>query len=364
MVNERYMKIVIMAGGTGGQVFPALAVAEVLRAHGHELAWMGTQTGLEVGVAARAGIPMECIQVGGVRGKDMATLLKAPFTVLRAVAEARAIFQRFKPKVALGMGGFASGPGGLAARLLGCPLVLHEQNAIPGMTNRVLSHVAIQVLEGFPKSFAASRHAHYVGNPVRAGITELSPPEIRFANRAGKGRLLVIGGSQGARVLNDNVPPALAQLDAALCPEVWHQTGVRDAGRVVSAYRKFGVVARVMPFIEDMTAAYGWADLALCRAGALTVSELAVAGLGAVLVPFAAAVDDHQSRNAAFLADASASELLPESKISPQTLSTLLAHLLRDRNLMLGMAKRARALAKADAAEKVAEVCLQVGALA
>jgi len=358
------MKIVIMAGGTGGHVFPALAVAEVLRARGHQLAWMGTETGLEARVATSAGIPMECINVGGVRGKDMVTLLKAPFILLRAVIQARAIFQRVKPQAALGMGGFASGPGGLAARLLGCPMVLHEQNAVPGMTNRVLSHVATRVLEGFPGSFVASRHAHYVGNPVRAGITELPVPETRFANRAGKVRLLMIGGSQGARVLNSNLPMALAQLDAALCPEVWHQTGVRDAEQVISAYRKCGVVARVVPFIEDMAAAYDWADLVLCRAGALTVSELAAAGLGAVLVPFAAAVDDHQSRNAAFLVNAGAAELLPESQISPQTLGALLARLLCDRNIMLAMAKRARALAKADAAEKVAEVCLQVGGLA
>lgn len=355
------MRIVIMAGGTGGHVFPALAVAEVLRTRGHQLAWMGTQTGLEARVAASAGIPMECINVGGVRGKGVLTLLKAPYTLMNAIIQARAVFRRFKPQVALGMGGYASGPGGLTARLLGCPLVLHEQNAVPGMTNRVLSHVATQVLEGFPGSFVASRHAHYVGNPVRTAIAQLPAPEIRFAKRSGRGRLLVIGGSQGARVLNNNLPLALAQSDAAVCPEVWHQTGVRDEDQVMRAYRNRGITARVTPFIEDMAAAYGWADLVLCRAGALTVSELAAAGVGAVLVPFAAAVDDHQNRNAAYLIAAGAAGLLPESQVTPPTLATSLTHLLRDRGTLLNMAMRARALAKADAAENVAEACLQVG---
>jgi UDP-N-acetylglucosamine--N-acetylmuramyl-(pentapeptide) pyrophosphoryl-undecaprenol N-acetylglucosamine transferase len=358
------MKIVIMAGGTGGHVFPALAVSEVLRARGHELIWMGTRSGLEARVVTSAGISMEWVEVSGVRGKGFATLLKAPFTLLGAVAQARAIFQRHKPQVALGMGGFASGPGGLAARLTGCPLVLHEQNAIPGLTNRVLSHVASRVLEGFPGSFAASRGAHYTGNPVRSDIAKLPAPEIRFANRDGRRRLLVIGGSQGARVLNENVPPALAQLDAALSPEVWHQTGIHYGEQVTASYRQRGINARVEPFIEDMAEAYRWADLVLCRAGALTVAELAAAGVGAVLVPFAAAVDDHQTRNAAFLVDAGAAELLPEAEISPQSLSSLISRLLRERNVLLEMARHARALAEADAAERVADACLQAGGLA
>jgi UDP-N-acetylglucosamine--N-acetylmuramyl-(pentapeptide) pyrophosphoryl-undecaprenol N-acetylglucosamine transferase len=357
------MKIVIMAGGTGGHVFPALAVAEVLRARGHELIWMGTRTGLETRVATGAGIPMLRVSVGGVRGKDMLTRLKAPFTLTRAIVQAIAVFRRFKPQVALGMGGYASGPGGLAARLLGCPLILQEQNAVPGMTNRVLSHVATQVLEGFPGSFPASRRVHYVGNPVRAAIAQLPAPGIRFARHSGSRRLLVIGGSQGARVLNENTPLALAQMDSGLCPEVWHQTGVHDADQVMQAYSTHGITARITPFIEDMAAAYDWADLVLCRAGALTVSELAAAGVGALLVPLAAAVDDHQSRNAAFLVAGGAAEVLPELQLTPATLGTLLTRLLRDQQALLGMAKRARALAKADAAEKVADSCLQAGGL-
>ena len=231
------------------------------------------------------------------------------------------------------------------------------------MTNRVLSHVAARVLEGFPKSFTAFRHAEYVGNPVRADITALPIPETRFATRAGGIRLLVMGGSQGAQVLNDNVPQALAQLDTELRFQVWHQTGARDAESVAARYREYGIDARVTAFIEDMTEAYGWADLALCRAGALTLAELAAAGLGAVLVPFAAAVDDHQARNAQFLVKAGAAESLPQSQISTLTLASLLDRLLRDRRALLDMAKRARALAKPDAAVKVAEACLQAGGL-
>ncbi|MGA9854424.1 MAG: undecaprenyldiphospho-muramoylpentapeptide beta-N-acetylglucosaminyltransferase [Gammaproteobacteria bacterium] len=358
------MKIVIMAGGTGGHVFPALAVAEVLRERSHEVVWLGTQTGLEMRVATSAGIPIECISVGGVRGKGMLTLLKAPLTLLKAIVQSRAILRRFQPQVALGMGGYASGPGGLAARLFGCPLVLHEQNAVPGMTNRVLSHVATQVLEGFPGSFGPSRQARYIGNPVRHAIVQLPPPAARFAERSGSRRLLVIGGSQGARVLNNNLPLAVAKLDAPLRPEIWHQTGVRDADQVSQAYRTHAIAARVTAFIEDMAAAYGWADLVLCRAGALTVSELATAGVGAVLVPFAAAVDDHQSRNAAFLVNAGAAELLPESQFTPATLGDLLKRLLGDRDTLLSMAQRARALARTDAAEKVADACLQAGGYA
>ncbi|MGA9852167.1 MAG: undecaprenyldiphospho-muramoylpentapeptide beta-N-acetylglucosaminyltransferase [Gammaproteobacteria bacterium] len=358
------MKIVIMAGGTGGHVFPALAVADVLRTRGHEVIWIGTQHGLEARVVPAAGIPVEWIEVGGIRGKGLATLLKSPFRIARAMTQAFHILKHLHPAVVLGMGGFTSGPGGLSARLLGCPLVLHEQNAAPGFTNRVLSRVAKRVLEGFPASFAAPRHAQYVGNPVRAVIAALPLPEIRFAARTGPLRVLVIGGSQGAKVLNDTVPLALAQLDAAPHPEIWHQTGERDAPSVAAAYRTGGLTARVMPFIEDMAQAYAWADLAVCRAGALTIAELAAAGLGAVLVPFAEAVDDHQTRNAEFLLWAGAAELMNQSQLSPLTLAALLKRLLLDRSTLLEMAKRARVLAKPDAAVKVADACLQAGGLA
>lgn len=355
---------VIMAGGTGGHVFPALAVADVLRAKGHAVTWIGTRQGLEARVVPAAGIPMEWIDVGGVRGKGMVTKLKAPFVLSRALLQAMTIFRRLKPAAALGMGGFASGPGGLAARLTGCPLVLHEQNATPGFTNRVLSHVTKNVLEGFPDAFAPSRHAEHVGNPVRDAIAGLPPPEERFAKRQGPKRLLIIGGSQGAKPLNENLPAAIAQLDAKSRPEILHQTGAKDAERVSARYQELGVEARVAPFIEDMAAAYAWADLAVCRSGALTIAELAAAGLGSVLVPYAAAVDDHQTKNAAYLVDEGAARLIAQRDASPDALAVQLRELLTDRDLLLEMAKHARAAARTDAAQKVAARCLAAGGLA
>ncbi|MBU6470860.1 MAG: undecaprenyldiphospho-muramoylpentapeptide beta-N-acetylglucosaminyltransferase [Gammaproteobacteria bacterium] len=350
-----------MAGGTGGHVFPALAVADVLRARGHEVSWIGTRAGLEARVVPAAGFAMQWIDVGGLRGKGWGSLLMSPWRVAHALQQARRIFRRLRPAVALGMGGFASGPGGLVARLSGCPLVLHEQNAVPGVTNRVLSYMARRVLEGFPGSFSAARRAEYVGNPVRSAIAALPPPEARFAGRGAALRVLVIGGSQGAQVLNQTVPAALAQWQALPRPEVWHQTGARDVEAVAKAYRKHGIQARVTAFIEDMAGAYGWADLAVCRAGALTIAELTAAGLGAVLVPFAAAVDDHQTHNAQFLVRAAAAELLPQAALSAASLLAVLHRVAMDRQMLLAMAQRARTLAKPHAALKVAEACLRAG---
>ena len=354
--------IVIMAGGTGGHVFPALAVADVLRERGHAVTWIGTRQGLEARVVPAAGIPMEWIEVGGVRGKGVSALLKTPFMLSRALVQALAVFRRLKPAAALGMGGFASGPGGIAARLAGCPLVVHEQNAVPGVTNRILSRMSGYVLEGFPGSFPARRRARYVGNPVRSAIAALPPPERRFTGRSGPRRLLVIGGSQGARVLNLNVPAAVANLEAGSV-EVLHQTGVKDAEAVSTLYRDHKVEARVTPFIDDMAAAYAWADLAVCRSGALTIAELSAAGLGALLVPFAAAADDHQTKNARFLVEQGAALLLAQSAATTEALAGALQVLLQDRERPLAMARAARALARGDAAELVADVCLKAGGL-
>ena len=356
--------IVIMAGGTGGHVFPALAVADVLRKKGHAVTWIGTRQGLEARVVPAAGIPMEWIDISGVRGKGASTMLKSPFTLARAIFQALGIFRRLQPAAALGMGGFASGPSGLAARLAGCPRVLHEQNAVPGVTNRILSRLSRHVLEGFPHSFPPGRHARHVGNPVRSAISALPPPEQRFAGRTGPLRLLVIGGSQGARALNENLPKAVALLSARRRPEVLHQVGARDAEAVTAKYQALSVEARVAPFIDDMAAAYAWADLAVCRSGALTVAELSAAGLGAVLVPFAAAVDDHQTKNAAFLVGNGAARLLAQSAATPEALAALLDELLADRSVPAQMARQARLLALADAAEQVAQECLQAGGLA
>ncbi|HEX5339937.1 MAG TPA: undecaprenyldiphospho-muramoylpentapeptide beta-N-acetylglucosaminyltransferase [Gammaproteobacteria bacterium] len=353
--------IVIMAGGTGGHIFPALAVAEVLRSRGHAVTWIGTRDGLEARLVPDAGIPVEWIDVRGVRGKGLAALLKSPFMLVRALLQALRILHRLRPRVALGMGGFVSGPGGIAARLSGCPLVLHEQNAVPGLTNRVLSHIASRVMEGFPGSFPAPRHAEYVGNPVRVGIAALPPPTERFADRSGVSRLLVLGGSRGARVLNATLPLAVARLDAVSRPEVWHQTGVHDVETVAAGYREQGIPARVTAFIDDMAEAYAWADLAVCRSGALTIAELTAAGLGAVLVPFAAAVDDHQTRNARFLTQSGAAERLTQERLSAETLAPVLQRLCSDRTRLLSMAMRARTLSRSDAATRVADACLQLG---
>ena len=354
---------VVMAGGTGGHIFPALAVADVLRSKGHAVTWIGTRHGLEARLVPAAGYPMEWIDVGGMRGKGLGAWLKSPFVLSRALTQSLSIFRRLKPAAALGMGGFASGPGGIAARLAGCPLVLHEQNAVPGLTNRVLSRLTKNVLEGFPGAFGPGRHAEHVGNPVRGSIAALLAPEQRFAKRKGQPHLLVIGGSQGAHSLNENLPAAIAELSKRRRPEILHQTGPKDLEKVTARYAELGVQARVTAFIDDMAAAYAWADLAVCRSGALTIAELAAAGLGAVLVPFAAAVDDHQTRNAAFLVDEDAARLVPQKEATPAALATQLEELLGDRTMLLEMAKHARAVARTDAAERVATRCLAAGGL-
>ena len=350
--------VLIMAGGTGGHVFPALAVAERLRAHGIPTVWMGTRRGLEATLVPKAEIPIEWIGVAGLRGKGLGQKLAMPLITGRALWQARVILQRLQPRVVLGMGGFASGPGGLMARLLGIPLVVHEQNAIAGLTNRILARIASQVLEAFPNTFPAARQAMTVGNPVRNLIAALPPPAKRFAERQGRLRLLVLGGSQGALVLNQRVPQALALLRESELPKVWHQAGGQLHQAAEAAYRDAGITARLTPFIEDIAEAYGWADLVVCRAGALTIAELAVAGVGALLVPFPFAVDDHQTANAHFLAQGGAALLVQQAELNAERLAAILRDLLGDRTQLLRMAEAARSLAKIEAAEQVARVCL------
>jgi len=351
--------IVIMAGGTGGHVFPALAVAEQLRARGVPVVWMGTRRGLEARLVPQAGIPIEWIGVAGLRGHGLRRLVTAPVMLTQALLQAGGILRRLQPRLVLGMGGFASGPGGLMARLLGIPLVVHEQNALAGMTNRWLSRLADRVLEAFPGSFPPPRRALAVGNPVRASIAALPEPAQRFADRAGRPRLLVVGGSQGALALNQLLPAALALVPAAQRPEVWHQAGGALQAAAAQAYKAAGVAVQLQPFIEDMAAAYSWADLVLCRAGALTVAELAAAGVGAVLVPFPHAVDDHQTANARFLESSGAALIAPQAGLNPEQLAALLQTLLSDRARLLAMAQAARGLARADAAAQVASICLE-----
>jgi len=349
--------VLIMAGGTGGHIFPGLAVAAELRARGIPVLWLGSAGGLETRLVPQAGVPIETLAIGGIRGKGVFTLLMAPLRIARAVLAAWRIVRRVRPRGALALGGFACGPGGIAAWLARVPLVVHEQNSIPGATNRTLSHFARKSLCGFSGALA---QGEWVGNPVRAEISAVAPPVQRWANRAGALRLLVLGGSQGARALNERVPQALAKLSAR--PEVRHQCGAKFAETARDAYANAGVAASVEPFIDDMAAAYAWADLVVCRAGALTLAELAAAGAGSVLVPFPFAVDDHQTANARAWVDAGAALLLPESEASAERLASLLGELLGDRARLLAMAQAAHTLAKPDAAVRIADACLGVAA--
>lgn len=349
------MKLLIMAGGTGGHVYPALAVAQHLRALGHEIVWMGAPNSFESRVVPAQGIALEPIQVWGLRGKGVAKLLQAPLLIARAVAQALSILGRVRPDVVLGMGGFAAGPGGLAAWLSRRPLVIHEQNAAAGLTNRALARLARRVLEAFPGTF---KNARTVGNPVRTGFAELPSPEQRL-DRSGPARVLIVGGSQGARALNERVPQALALLAAGERPAIRHQAG-RTLEVAQHAYLTAGVTAEVTAFIDDMPAAMAWADLVICRAGASTIAELSAAGCASVLVPFPAAVDDHQTRNAEYLASAGAAVLIQESTLSAERLAVLLRELLADRHRLVAMALAARTRAWTDATTAIADECLRL----
>jgi UDP-N-acetylglucosamine--N-acetylmuramyl-(pentapeptide) pyrophosphoryl-undecaprenol N-acetylglucosamine transferase len=353
--------VIIMAGGTGGHVFPALAAAKVLRERGIPVVWLGVPDSMEARLVPANGFPIEWVRVRGIRGKGLKAWALAPFRIASAVIAAARVMRRLKPRAALGAGGYVSGPGGIAAWLLRIPLLIHEQNAIAGLTNRWLARFATCVLEAFPGSFGAGVHALNVGNPVRADIASLPEPRVRFAGRGPKVRLLVFGGSQGAQRLNAMVPEALARLDPARRPEVRHQAGERGLEAARAAYLGCRVEAEVSAFIDDMAAAYAWADLALCRAGAMTVAELQAAGLGALLVPFAAATDDHQTKNAEAMVRVGAGKILAEHDLTPDSLSAGIAELTASRPRLLEMASAARAARNVDAAARLADLCLAVG---
>ena len=350
----------IMAGGTGGHVFPALATVHELQGSGVHCEWLGTARGIEAEVVPAAGLKLHCISVSGLRGKGKLGLLLAPFRLLWALFQALKVMRQVKPDVVLGMGGFASGPGGVAARLMGIPLVIHEQNALAGMTNKLLSRVAQRVLEAFDNGFQGKVKTQQVGNPVRGPILQMGDPERRFSERQGPLRLLVVGGSLGAKALNETIPEYLATLPAAERPEVWHQTGKRTFEETYQRYSELGLQANVVPFIEDMSEAYGWADLVICRAGALTVSELAIAGVPSLLVPFPHAVDDHQTKNAEYLSVLGAAQLLPQPELSAEKLKQIISGQFSERQALLKMARKAKQLARPDAGARVAEVCQEV----
>lgn len=342
----------VMAGGTGGHIFPGIAVAEVLRARGWRIVWMGNAQGMEARLVPGYGYETAWVRFSALRGKGLLTKLLLPLNLLRGFWQALGALRRVRPDVVLGMGGYVTFPGGMMASLIGRPLVLHEQNSVAGLANRVLARVADRVLSGFPEVLPA---AQWVGNPVRADIAAITPPAARFAGRSGPLRVLVVGGSLGAAALNEVVPQALARIPAAQRPLVTHQAGAKQIEALRAAYATAGVEGELLPFIEDMALRYAEADLVICRAGALTIAELAAAGVASVLVPYPHAVDDHQSGNARFLSEHGAARLIPQDGLNATALAALLMDL--DRQTLLEMAEKARSLARADAAELVASVC-------
>ncbi|WHI48283.1 undecaprenyldiphospho-muramoylpentapeptide beta-N-acetylglucosaminyltransferase [Microbulbifer sp. VAAF005] len=354
-VNKRFSgkKFLLMAGGTGGHVFPALAVAKALQEQGAVVEWLGTARGIESRLIPAANIPLHCIKVEGIRGKGKLALLKAPLQILRAIAQARTVVKQVQPDAVLGFGGFATGPGGVAARLRGIPLIIHEQNAVAGTTNRLLARISSQVLEAFPSGLPGARQ---VGNPVRKEIAELPEPETRIGSQSSL-RLLVLGGSLGAVAINELVPKAIALLKPSLRPVVVHQAGERHLQAAKDAYKEAAVEAEVVPFIADMAEAYRSADLIICRSGALTVSEISAAGVGAIMVPFPFAIDDHQTRNGEWLQNAGGAIVMQQREMDEQKLSGLLQSLLEDRQKLLQMATSARRAAKTDATEQVVNAC-------
>ena len=354
-------RVLVMAGGTGGHVFPALSVADFLHREGAVVTWMGTRKGIEAELVPSRGYAIDFITVRPLRGTGLRARWHGMMRVMVALWEAMRILHRRKPDVVLGLGGFVSGPGGAASFLMRIPLAIHEQNTVPGTTNRILSRLAALVMEAFPGTFPPERHARLTGNPVREAIARLPVPELRFGQRKGRLRLLIIGGSQGAQSLNEIVPAAVARLEAALQPEIWHQCGRGKQGGIDTIYKEAGIEARVDAFIDDMAEAWEWADLVIARAGAMTVSEIAAVGIGAILVPYPHAVDDHQTTNAAFLAEAGAARVFTEETLSPSGLAKMLGELFADgRRQLLRMARAARALAQADATEAVALACLEI----
>ena len=347
--------ILVMAGGTGGHVFPGLAVADFLHAQGWRVVWMGNPEGMEARLVPKRGYEMAWVRFAALRGKGLLRMLLLPLSLLRAFWQALRALSHVQPNVVLGMGGYVTFPGGMMAALSGRPLVVHEQNAVAGLANRVLAGVADRVLSGFP---GVLKKGEWTGNPVRAEIAALPQPAQRYAAREGRLNVLVVGGSLGAQALNDAVPRALTLLAPEARPRVTHQSGAKQIDALRAAYALAGLEAELVDFIDDMAARYAAADLVICRAGALTIAELAAAGVASVLVPFPHAVDDHQTGNARFLAEAGAAILLPQSELAPEKLASLLGELTREK--LAAMAEQARALAKPDATRAVAQACMEV----
>jgi len=351
--------ILIMAGGTGGHVFPALAVAKSFRERGITVNWLGTRKGLEAKIVPEAGFPIHYIDISGLRGKSLKGSLGIPWRLTKAIFQAQKVIRHLQPDAVLGMGGFVSGPGGIASWLMGKKLVIHEQNAKPGLTNRWLAKIAARILEGFPNTFLKREHVVTTGNPVRQEIAELPAPAIRLTKESRQVPcLLVLGGSLGAQAINELLPRVLAKMPESTRPAVYHQTGEKHIHDTIQAYTKAGVSAKIVPFIDAMDKAYAWADIVLCRAGALTIAELCAAGVGAILVPFPYAVDDHQTANAQYMAQHDAALIIQQAVLSEELLENILNDLCHSRDKRLRMAEAAYDLRKIDAVEKVCkEIC-------
>jgi len=350
MKNKR---VLIMAGGTGGHIYPALACAKVFESQGYDVRWLGSKGGMELDLVPQHNIAIDAISIKGVRGNGLKGLLLAPFRILYAVGQSIALVRRFRPNVVLGMGGFVAGPGGVAAKLCSVPLVVHEQNAVAGTTNKLLARIATRVLQAFsgalPKGLT-------VGNPVRSDILDLKiKPEGYRQGRPLK--LLVVGGSLGAQAINKLIPDVLASWDGGARLDVWHQTGKRNIEQVSDLYRDFGVDARVDAYIENMNDAYYWADIVLCRSGAMTISELAIAGLPSILVPFPYAIDDHQTKNAESLVSVDAARLMPQTELTKESLMLLLKELISDGDILNNMGEAAKKVAYPNATEHVVAEC-------
>lgn len=347
--------ILIMAGGTGGHIFPGLVVADYLRSQGIEINWLGTQKGLEAKLVPQAGFPLHLITISGVKGKGWKDKLLFPSRLLFAVLQSLLIIKKLKPDIVIGMGGFVSGPGGIASILLRRSLLIHEQNARPGFTNKYLAKIAKKILTGFPNTFP---NESMIGNPVRKEIANLAPPSERFAHRSKPLRLLVLGGSLGASALNDLLPKALAAIDVGERPEVIHQTGEAHYESTRRQYQDLGISVNIKPFIREMDQAYAWADIVLCRAGALTIAELCAAGLGAILVPFPYAINDHQTANGIYIQRHQAAILIPQSELTIERFIQELRQLTHEK--CMNMAQAAYQLRKTDTAEKLLSICQEI----
>lgn len=346
-------KLLVMAGGTGGHVFPGIAVAHYLMKQGWQVKWLGTADRMEARLVPENGIDIDFIEISGLRGKGGMALLKAPYKILKAVLQARKILKTYRPDVVLGMGGYVSGPGGIAAKTLGIPVVLHEQNGIAGLTNKYLAKIATKVLQAFPTAFPK---AQVVGNPVRSDLLTIAKPEERFKGRNGPIRVLVMGGSQGAKVINDIVPQVITKLSDNFV--VWHQTGKGMLNSVIQAYQNCDMTKnKVIEFISDVAEAYSWADIVICRSGALTVSEIEVVGIGAIFIPFMHK-DRQQYWNAKSLADVGAAHIMEQPNFNVEALSSLLLNFNREK--LIDMAIKAKSLSIIDSTEKVAETICSV----